>query len=160
LYFAKLSVKPIKEMRNKKGRGDDGVPGDVFILLGCGLKIMTKLINTIYENGEWPKYFTEFTMIAFKKEPQDTKFSDYRTISLIAHTANTVAKILRGIEREIEIIPGEDQFGIRRGRGTRDANGMHRIISERTLEIGADVCVCVTDWQKPSQLDQINAVPK
>jgi hypothetical protein len=29
-----------------------------------GLKIMTKLINTIYETGEWPKDFTEVTMIA------------------------------------------------------------------------------------------------
>jgi hypothetical protein len=28
---------------------------------------MTKLINTIYETGEWPKDFTEVTMIAVKK---------------------------------------------------------------------------------------------
>jgi len=38
-----------------------------------GLKIMTKLINTIYETGEWPKDFTEVTMIALKKKPQATK---------------------------------------------------------------------------------------
>ena len=38
--------KAIKEMRNKKARGDDDVPGDVLILLGeGGLKIMTKLIT-------------------------------------------------------------------------------------------------------------------
>jgi hypothetical protein len=29
---------------------------------------MTKLINTIYESGEWPKDFTEVTMIALKKK--------------------------------------------------------------------------------------------
>jgi hypothetical protein len=34
-----------------------------------GLKIMSKLINTIYETGEWPKDFTEITMIALKKKP-------------------------------------------------------------------------------------------
>ena len=56
--------KAIKEMRNKKATGDD-VPGDVLKLLGeDGLKIMTKLINTIYETGEWTKDFTEVTMIA------------------------------------------------------------------------------------------------
>ena len=45
--------KAIKEMRNKKATGDDDVPGDVLKLLGKGgLKIMTKLINTIYETGE------------------------------------------------------------------------------------------------------------
>ena len=95
---------------------------------------MTKLINTIYETGLWPKDFTEVTMIALKK-PQATKCSYHRTISLIAHTAKVVAKILRRrIEKKIEDILG-DQFGFRRGNGTRDAIGMLRIISERTLEI-------------------------
>jgi len=36
-------------MRNRKATGDDDVPGDVLKLLGeGGLKILTKLINTIY----------------------------------------------------------------------------------------------------------------
>ena len=40
-------------MRNKKATGDDDVPGDVLKLCGeGGLKITTKLINTIYETGE------------------------------------------------------------------------------------------------------------
>ena len=56
--------KAIKEMRNKKATGDD-VPGDVLKLFGeGGLKIMTKLINTVYETGEWPEDFMEVTMIA------------------------------------------------------------------------------------------------
>ena len=37
-------------MRNKMATGDDDVPEDVLKLLGeGGLKIMTKLINTIYQ---------------------------------------------------------------------------------------------------------------
>ena len=63
-------------MRNKKAKEkeDDDVPGDVLKLLGeGGLNIMKKLINTIYETGEWPKVFTEVTMIALKKKPQATK---------------------------------------------------------------------------------------
>ena len=92
--------KTIKEMRNRKATGDDDVPGDVLRLLGeDGLKILTKLINTMYETGEWPKDFTEVTMIALKKKTQATKCSNHCTISLIAHTA----KILRRrIERKIE----------------------------------------------------------
>ena len=59
--------KAIKEMRNRTG--DDDVPGDVLKLFGeGGLKILTKLINTIYETGQWPKDFTEVTMIALKKK--------------------------------------------------------------------------------------------
>jgi len=124
--------KAIKEMRNKKATGDDDVPTGVHKLLGDGgLKIMTKLINTIYETGEWPKDFMEVTMIALKKKPQATKCNDHRTISLIAHTAKIVTKMLRRrIEKKIEEVLGEDQFGFRRGKGTRDAIGMLRIISE------------------------------
>jgi len=100
--------KAIKEMRNKKATGDDGIPGDVLKLVGeGGLKIMMKLINTIYETGEWPKDFTEVT-IALKKKPQATKCSDHRTISLIAHTAKIVAKILRKrFEKKIEDVLGD-----------------------------------------------------
>jgi hypothetical protein len=64
-YILQCEVeKAIKEMRNRKSTGDDDVPGDMLKLLGGGgLKILTALIDTIYEIGEWPKDFTEVTMI-------------------------------------------------------------------------------------------------
>jgi len=118
-------------MRNKKATGDDDAPGDVLKVLGeGGLKIMTKLINTIYETGEWPKDFTEVTMIALKKKTQATKCSYNHKIGLTAHTAKIVAKIHRTrIERKIEEVLG-DQFGFRKRKGTKDSIGMLRIISE------------------------------
>ena len=76
------------------------------------MKIMIKLISTLYQTGEWPTDFTEVTMIALKKKPQATKCSDHRTISLIAYTAKIVTKILRRrIEMKIDNALGEDQFG-------------------------------------------------
>ena len=91
-------------MRNRKATGDYDIPGDVPKLLGeGGLKILKKLSNTIYNTGEWPQDFTEVTMIALKKKTKATKCSDYRTISLIAHTAKIIAKILRRrFEKKIE----------------------------------------------------------
>jgi hypothetical protein len=75
------------------------------------------LINTIFETGEWPKDFTVVTMIALKKKPQATKCGDHRTVSLIAHTTKTVAKIIRRrIKKKIEDVLGEDQFGFRKGK--------------------------------------------
>jgi hypothetical protein len=107
--------KAIKEMRNRKATGDDDEPGEVLKLLGRGsLKLLIKLINTIYEIGDWPKDFTEVTMIALKKKTQATKCSDHRTISLTSHTTKIIVKILR---RKIEDVLGEDQFGFRRGKG-------------------------------------------
>jgi retron-type reverse transcriptase len=94
-------------------------------------------------------------MIALKKKPKATKCSDHHTIRLIAHTAKIVAKILRRrIEKKIEDVLGEDQFGFRRGKGTRDAIGMLRIMSERTLEIDEELIICFIDWQKV--FDRVN----
>jgi hypothetical protein len=112
--------KAIKDMRDKKDTGDDDVPGDVLKLLGeDGLRVVTQLINSIYSyvTGEWPRDFIEVTMIALKKKPKATKCSDHRTISIIAHAAKIVARILRRrIERKTEDALGEDQFGFRRGK--------------------------------------------
>ena len=91
----------------------------------------------------------------FKKKPQATKCSDHRTISLIAHTAKIVAKILRRrIEKKIEDVLGEDQFGFSRGRGTRDGIWMLCVISNRTLEIDEKLIICFIDWLK--SFDQVN----
>jgi hypothetical protein len=49
---------------------------------------------------------------------------------------------------------GENQFGFRRGKGTSDAIGMLRIISERTLDIDEELCACFIDWQKA--FDHVN----
>jgi hypothetical protein len=64
--------KAIKEMKDKAS-GHDDVPEVVLKFLGeNGLKIITQLINNIYETGEWPK-------IVSKKKPEATKFGDHRT---------------------------------------------------------------------------------
>jgi hypothetical protein len=148
--------KAIKEMRNKKATRDHNVPGDVLKLFGeGGLKMTTKLINTIYETGEWPKDVTEVTMVALKKKPQATKCSDHSTISLIAHTAKIVVKILRRrIEKKIEDVLGKDQFGFRGGKVTRDAIGLLIIISVRNLEVDQELSVCFIDWLKA--FDRVN----
>jgi hypothetical protein len=104
---------------------------------------MTQLINNLYESGEWPKDFIEVTMTALKKKPKARKCNDHCTINLIAHAAKVVASISRRrIEKKIEDVLGKDQFGFRNGKGSRDAIGMLRIISERTLDVGEEVCAC------------------
>jgi hypothetical protein len=60
----------------------------------------------------------------------------------------------RRIERKTEDALGEDQFGFRGRKGTRDAIGMLRIISERNLDINEEMCACFKDWQKA--FDHIN----
>jgi hypothetical protein len=142
--------KAIKEMRDKNATGDDDVPVEALKVLGDdGLNLLPQLINNVYESGEWPKDFTEVTMIGLKKKPKARKCTDHRTISLIAHVVNVVANVIRRrSEKKIEDVLGEDKFGFRKGKETRDAIGMLRIKSEQTLDIGEEICVCFIDWQK------------
>jgi hypothetical protein len=46
---------------------------------------------------------------------------------------------------EEEVIE-EDQFGFRKGKGTRDGIGLMRIISERLLDVKEEMCLCFIDW--------------
>ena len=62
-------------------------------------------------------------------------------ISLTAQTAKIVVKVLRRrIKRKIKDVPGEDQSGFRKGKGTTDVIGMLKIISERSLDIDEELC--------------------
>ncbi|XP_026467813.1 uncharacterized protein LOC113371400 [Ctenocephalides felis] len=120
----------INEMRRKKATEDDDIPADLLKELRNNvLKKLTKLLNQIYRTGEWPKDFLDVTMIALQKKPKTNKCRDHRTISLTLHTGKVLAKILtRRLENKIEQHMSEDQFGFRKGRGTRDAIGILRII--------------------------------
>lgn len=95
---------------------------------------MTKLTDTIYETGQWPKNFIEFKIIALEKRTKATKCSDRRTTSLITHTANAVVSVHK-------ITIGEDEFAFRRGKETRDSIGMLIITSKRILGIDDEFLV-------------------
>ena len=74
-------------------------------------------------------------MIALPKKNQGKKCSDHRTISLISHNGKAVARIISKIlESKIEEVIEEDQLGFRKGKGTGNALGLYRIISERVLD--------------------------
>jgi hypothetical protein len=119
-------------VRDRKAADDDYIPGDVLKLLGeIGLRMRTQLMNNIHETGELPKDYDEVKIIAINKKPKTTKCSHYYTNSLIACAAKIVARMFRGgFEGKIEEVLEEDQFGFRRGEGSRYAAEMLRILSE------------------------------
>ena len=89
-------------------------------------------------------------MITLPKKNQAKKCSDHSTISLISHTGNIVARIFsKRLEGKIEEVIEEDQFEFQKGKDTRDAIGLMRIISERVLDVKEEMCLCFIDWQKP-----------
>jgi predicted secreted Zn-dependent protease len=61
-------------MKDKKDTRDDDVPGDVLSLLGeDGPKVMTQLINNIYDTVEWSRDFIEVNSDCLKEEAKSYK---------------------------------------------------------------------------------------
>jgi hypothetical protein len=80
-----------------------------------GLRILTQLINNIYEPVKWPKDFTAVITTALKKKPRTAKRREHHRASLIANTAKVLARILRRrLEMKTEDVLIKDQLGFRR----------------------------------------------
>ena len=71
-----------------------------------------------------------------RKTKERNAATDRRTISLILRIVKIVAPILsKRLESKIEEFIEEDQFGFRKGKGTRDAIGLMRNTSVRTCDV-------------------------
>ena len=72
-------------------------------------------------------------------------------MSLVLHASKIVLKILtRRLESKAEsyLGRGRDQYGFRRGCGTRDAIAAMRVLCDRSLEHNDNVYVCYVDYEK------------
>uniref|UniRef100_A0A8D8SEP2 Craniofacial development protein 2 n=1 Tax=Cacopsylla melanoneura TaxID=428564 RepID=A0A8D8SEP2_9HEMI len=142
--------KAIKELKNNKALGTDGIPSEALKTLDISAIFrITVLINKIYDTGIWPEDLLRTTLVPLPKKPNATECKDFRTISFICHLTKAITKIImKRIERKIEDNMGDDQFGFRKGRGTRDAMACVRMLSEKMLEFNKELYVCFVDWEK------------
>jgi Reverse transcriptase (RNA-dependent DNA polymerase) len=109
----------------------------------------------IYETGLWPKEFLETLLIPIEKKAGASKCEDFRTISLISHAAKVLLRVVsRRLQGRLDMYLGEEQFGFRKGRGTRDAIGLMRIIGERLTERCKSFVICFVDLEKA--FDRVN----
>jgi len=115
------------------------------------------LCKNIYNTGNWPTDFTKTMLIPLPKKTNAVECSDHRTISLISHASKIILKILTNrITAKAEEYIGDNQFGFRKGCGTRDAIGVMRMIMERNLEVNKEVYICFVDFEKA--FDRVNWV--
>ena len=140
----------VKGMKNRKTVGGDQIPAEILKTLEKnGLERVTDLVNKIYDTGEWPEDLIKTIMVPIPKICNAQECKHYRTISLISHVGKVITKvILERMRRKIEENLEEDQFGFRKGRGTRDAIGCMRMLTERVLELNREICVCFIDYEK------------
>src|ERR1700733_8676094 len=96
-------------------------------------------------------YFLQTIMIPLRKKQNATSCEDYRTISLLTHASKIVIRIItRRLQAKTEAdnCLGEDQFGFRRGRGTRNAVASLRVLAERSIQHDQDIYICFVDYEK------------
>ena len=140
----------IAEMKDGKAVGVDEIPAEMLKSLGeKALQEICDLCQQMYEEGKWPDDFTRTVMIPLPKKNNAVKCSDFRTISLICHASKIMLRVLtRRIEAKTRLLLGRNQFGFRKGCGTRDAIGVMRTLCERSIEHDKDVYICFVDFEK------------
>ena len=143
-------IRALKDMKLNKAEGVDGISAEMWKAIGdAGERYLIELSQEMYKVGTWPKEFAKTIMIPIAKKSNATDCGDYRTISLIPHVSKIMLKILqKRIEGKVEDYISKTQYGFRRGVGTRDAIGVVRLLSEKSIEFDKEIYVCFVDFEK------------
>jgi len=116
-----------------KAEGIDEIPAELLKCMeNTAVKVFTHLCQKNYETGKWPADFLQTVIIPLEKKPNATECSDFRTISLLEHAAKVLIRVVltKRIEAKANAINHiqKDQFGFRKGKGTRDAIATLRVL--------------------------------
>ena len=126
----------VKKLKSGKAPGVDTIHTEFLQNMGEeGMKLLTNIINKIYENGTMHPDLVNNIFIPIPKVNKATECSDHRIISLISHAAKILLIAIKNrITPTIEKQLSETQLGFRKGKGTREAIYNLRILSERLIE--------------------------
>jgi len=150
--------KALADLKSGKAEGIDGIPAELLKALGCtAKKELFEICNEIYLTGEWPDDMMASIVIPIEKKQGAQECVEFRTISLVSHASKILLKILtRRLEAKAETYLGNDQYGFRKGCGTREGIAAMRTLYERSLEHNNKVYVCFVDYEKA--FDRVNWV--
>ena len=142
----------IRDMKNNKAEGMDNIPIEMLKNLGeRATDELVRLCQDIYRTEAWPEDFLQTIVISLKKKQNAVTCEDHRTISLLTHASKIMIRIMtRRLQSKAEADKclGDDQFGFRKGRGTRDAVAALRILTERSIQHNQEVYICFVDYEK------------
>lgn len=143
-------TKSLKDLCDKKATGVDNIPAEILKNLDSNTeKLLFDVIKECYNKGTLPEDFVKSKTITLPKKGNASDCSNYRTIALLSHASKILLNIIKNrLKMKVEQNIEEDQFGFRRGRGTREAILALRQILERRIEVNKDTFATFIDLEK------------
>ena len=91
----------------------------------------------------------EAEFIVIPKREGVIECEKHRTISIMSQVAKIVLKVIGlRLKGKVEQHVDEEQYGFRKGKGTRDAILVLRSVMERAIEKQRDLFMCFVDFEK------------
>lgn len=140
----------LKDMRNGKAPGEDGIPTEILKHMGDGgIEWLHEILNQCWENKEVPDEWNKIIICPIYKKGDKMDCGNYRGIALGSHVAKIYERILeRRLREVIEPMLGEWQNGFRAGRSTVDMIFCLRMIYEKSWEWNKRKFVAFVDLEK------------
>uniref|UniRef100_A0A8D8RMY9 Craniofacial development protein 2 n=1 Tax=Cacopsylla melanoneura TaxID=428564 RepID=A0A8D8RMY9_9HEMI len=137
-------------LNDKKATGADGIPAEILKNMDQKTeKSLFDIITECYENGTIPLDFIQSKTITLPKKGNATECKNYRTIALLSHASKILLNIIKNRLRDkVEERLDDDQFGFRRGKGTREAILALRQILEKRIEKDKKTFLAFVDLEK------------
>ncbi|XP_028038703.1 uncharacterized protein LOC114249368 [Bombyx mandarina] len=139
----------VRSMKSGKSEGPDGIPVEVWKILGeDGYKWLTLFFNKLLQEEVIPTEWSTSTLVPIYKNKGDVQdCGSYRGIKLMSHSMKVLEKVIeKRLRDESEIT--QNQFGFMPGRGTTDAIFALRQVWEN-IATCTGICIwCSLIWKK------------
>lgn len=140
----------LKDMKNRKSPGDDGV---VIEAVKCGGHLLhravCKLFNACLERGITPSQWDRAVIIILHKKGDITELANYRPISLLSHVYKLFMRIVaKRITSKLDLYQPREQAGFRAGYGTNDHLQTVKTLIEKCIEYNKPLILVFVDYEK------------
>lgn len=130
--------KEIREIKEGKAMGVDGIPGEAWKYGGGDLeRWVWELCNKVWRGEGWPEEWKEGVMVPIVKKREGARVEEYGGVTLMStlykiYAAMLAERLREDVERK-KIVP-QNQTGFRKGMGTIDNIYVLNYLVNRQIE--------------------------
>ena len=140
----------VKQMKNNKAPGEDGVVIDIVKEGGEVLyKQLSRLFTNCLRQRTIPKEWNNAIIILLHKKGDVKDINNYRPISLLSHMSKLFTKVIKNrIEKQLDINQAREQAGFRSGYSTTDHLQVITQLVQKSNEYEIPMCFIFVDYEK------------